>query len=93
MPKLSHSLYFQFVRYHVLRYPVYPSGLKPKLQYRFKTLAKEWLTVKQNARDEPMLVNGEAKVEGHELESSNGVVYHIDNVLKCPCVESINDVI
>ncbi len=47
----------------------------------------------KNEEDEEIyLVNDQAEIKGSAIESGNGVVYIIDEVLRCPCLEGRNEV-
>ena len=87
---LSLSFYFQFLNYHMLGQVVYTSGIQPELRYRFSTLTGDWLDLKKGGEaDDPILVNGEARILERDREAENGVIHVIDKVLDCPCLRNI----
>lgn len=78
----------KFLGYHILRRPVYTSGIRPDLRYRFKTNAKEWMSLRQDALEEPIMIDGKAKIIRQDVETTNGVMHIIDSALVCPCLKN-----
>ena len=78
----------QFLNYHILKRPVYMSGIRSDLRYRFKTNAREWMSLRQEAAEEPITIDGKAKIIRQDVETTNGVMHIIDSVLVCPCLKN-----
>ena len=81
----------QFLHYHMLKKPIYTSGINTVLSYRFKTEAKEWIEVKRASGEVPITINEESSVIIEDLMSNNGVVHVIDTPLWCPCMDEISN--
>ena len=85
------------MKYHILGQPVYTSAMKTQWQYRFQSLTKDWVKMRKEKAEEDIVgadgqdtltfINKISKVIGEPIESTNGVIYGIDEVLECPCVE------
>ena len=71
----------QFLNYHILNRPVYMSNIRSDLRYRFKTNAREWMSLRQDAAEEPITIDGKAKIIRQDLDTTNGVMHIIDSVL------------
>ncbi|KAI0230149.1 Transforming growth factor-beta-induced protein ig-h3 [Lamellibrachia satsuma] len=78
----------KFLGYHILRRPIYMSGVRSDLRYRFKTQAKEWLSLRQIATGEPIVIDGKAKIIRPDVETTNGVMHITDTALVCPCLKN-----
>ena len=68
---------------------IYESAIRPPLQYRFRSMTRDWLKLKQADRGSPVVVNSESKVLSADIVSKNGVVKVVDTVLQCPCLASL----
>ena len=77
----------QFLNYHMLGQVVYTSGIQSGLRHRYTTLAGDRLDLRKGNRvEDPILVNGEARIVDSDVEVENGVIHVIDTVLNCPCL-------
>ena len=70
----------------MLKKPVYSTCIEKNLNYRFRTLAKEWINVNRMEDEVTVTVNSADVIEP-DLHVTNGVVHVVNRVLLCPCVE------
>lgn len=76
----------KFLKYHLLDRPIYTSAIEPELKYKFRTMVRDRIAMKQPEEEMPIMVNDDASILEDEQEATNGVVYIIDHVLRCPCI-------
>ncbi|KAK2189501.1 hypothetical protein NP493_105g04008 [Ridgeia piscesae] len=84
---MTQTVQYTFLNYHILKRPVYTSGIRYDLRYRFKTNAREWMSLRQDAAEEPTTTDGKAKIIRQDVETTNGVMHITDSVLVCPCLK------
>lgn len=77
-----------FLNYHIMDRAMFTCEVRPRLQYRFQTLAKNWIRLKQDRDGAPIIVNAMAKITHSNVDSRNGVVHVVDHVLVCPCLKT-----
>ncbi|XP_013413814.1 transforming growth factor-beta-induced protein ig-h3 [Lingula anatina] len=92
----------KIIKYHILNRGVYSCGIQGGLTYQFRTAMGEWLklwrlqpeekTVEGNKmvkEEEKIIVvnSNTTRVIDYDVQGTDGVVYTIDQVLRCQCPE------
>ncbi len=71
---------------------VYDCLMKPGLEYRYETrVPGEWVHLRQQKPGAPFIINKESAILRERIEATNGIIYIIDTLLHCPCMEELSN--